>query len=496
MSPLKPETARDPLLRLRTPDIAEIAGRHTTDHTGNSHSRPGVYVHCDVCDLLAEVERLTGAPAERRTHDKPSGLVHRALYDQMKSERDEARRTALAANVVGPWAWMPGGENDLASMGEDMVVTMTAGVLRGLLADAAVLAERDESVKNLEPESTYEGEHLKALLVAGALPNGREDLREQIVTYIDQQQRSDREARSKIEQARRGVEAARDTVWSVQQETLDALRVSIRAGEAGYANSVILVNATQALRDHFFPRGAQHPTPSAPAENAQSTEDWIAQKSAPARGRESTTPAEALAFATMALEQGHVACAQINAEYAAEVLGESADGDVLRALLEGEATLDTIAEVRGMAERFTSCPACGSEPWVNIDCKVCSVMRALPEPFPDPASIAVPVLPTDADAPPPDAPHERLNGPIHEWFSLSRCTHLVMPRTLLQGMPVAWQRKLTDLLREFDEAVRASGVDMPESYAVSARGKDGKLYTDPLPHYRHAKILLGEKASK
>jgi hypothetical protein len=57
-------------------------------------------------------------------------------HELAEQQRDEARRTALAANVVGPWSWMPGGtdgENDLASMSDDMAVTMTAGVLRDLL---------------------------------------------------------------------------------------------------------------------------------------------------------------------------------------------------------------------------------------------------------------------------------------------------------------------------------------------------------------------------
>jgi hypothetical protein len=56
--------------------------------------------------------------------------------DRAKQERNEARRTALIANVVDTWAWMPGGtdgENDLASMSDDTVVTMTAGTLRMLL---------------------------------------------------------------------------------------------------------------------------------------------------------------------------------------------------------------------------------------------------------------------------------------------------------------------------------------------------------------------------
>jgi hypothetical protein len=41
--------------------------------------------------------------------------------------------------------------------------------------------------------------------------------------------------------------------------------------------------------------------------------------------------------------------------------------------------------------------------------------------------------------------------PIHGWFSLSYASWLVLPRVVLQAMPVAWQRKLVGLLRELDE---------------------------------------------
>lgn len=38
----------------------------------------------------------------------------------------------------------------------------------------------------------------------------------------------------------------------------------------------------------------------------------------------------------------------------------------------------TVKELAGLlAEHFTSCPACGTEPWLNIDCKVCATMTGL-----------------------------------------------------------------------------------------------------------------------
>jgi hypothetical protein len=54
-------------------------------------------------------------------------------------------------------------------------------------------------------------------------------------------------------------------------------------------------------------------------------------------------------------------------------------GAILLDLMTKPATPATIARVRELRPRFTSCPKCGAEPWVNIDCAVCEVMSALPE---------------------------------------------------------------------------------------------------------------------
>lgn len=55
---------------------------------------------------------------------------------------------------------------------------------------------------------------------------------------------------------------------------------------------------------------------------------------------------------------------------------------------------------------------------------------------------------------------------VHEFFGLSYCTHLVLPRTLLQSMPGWWQEKFVALMNAYDEAVR--GTEQPEHYQVTA----------------------------
>lgn len=49
---------------------------------------------------------------------------------------------------------------------------------------------------------------------------------------------------------------------------------------------------------------------------------------------------------------------------------------------------------------------------------------------------------------------------IHEWFSLSYASFLVLPRTLLQSMPDEWQGQFVALLREYDDHWR----ELPEGF--------------------------------
>lgn len=48
--------------------------------------------------------------------------------------------------------------------------------------------------------------------------------------------------------------------------------------------------------------------------------------------------------------------------------------------------------------------------------------------------------------------HSQSNEPIHSYFGLSYSNYQVMPRTLLQSMPVDWQRDFVKLLEQYDKA--------------------------------------------
>lgn len=66
----------------------------------------------------------------------PGDVVERKYWEQAIRERDSARQEVLAAHSVDYWAWQDDGGNQLESMGEGMVVQMTAGNLRAMLKKA------------------------------------------------------------------------------------------------------------------------------------------------------------------------------------------------------------------------------------------------------------------------------------------------------------------------------------------------------------------------
>lgn len=61
-------------------------------------------------------------------------------------------------------------------------------------------------------------------------------------------------------------------------------------------------------------------------------------------------------------------------------------------------------------------------------------------------------------------PDNRLDGPVHAWFSLSYSNYLVLHRTLMQSMPESWQERMVACLDEMYEAF--AHVDKPDMFWV------------------------------
>ena len=78
-------------------------------------------------------------------------------------------------------------------------------------------------------------------------------------------------------------------------------------------------------------------------------------------------------------------------------------------------------------------------------------------------------------------PHD---GPMHDWFSLSYASYLVLHRSLIQEMPIKWQARLVALLDEMHETFEVERV--ASHFTVLVRGHNGRFLDDPLAAYRHA----------
>jgi hypothetical protein len=66
----------------------------------------------------------------------------------------------------------------------------------------------------------------------------------------------------------------------------------------------------------------------------------------------------------------------------------------------------------------------------------------------------------------PDERNARLDGPIHTWFELSYSNYLVLPRSLMQSMPVEWQERMVACVEGMRRAYEH--LDHPDAYEVTA----------------------------
>jgi hypothetical protein len=81
--------------------------------------------------------------------------------------------------------------------------------------------------------------------------------------------------------------------------------------------------------------------------------------------------------------------------------------------------------------------------------------------------------------------YEEDNEPVHLWFGLTYANYLVLHRSLMQSMPVEWQRRMVRCLAEFEDAFRH--IERAEQYEVRVRGADGRYRPDPVPHYNRGR---------
>lgn len=78
---------------------------------------------------------------------------------------------------------------------------------------------------------------------------------------------------------------------------------------------------------------------------------------------------------------------------------------------------------------------------------------------------------------------------IDEWFGLTYSNYLVIPRLMLESMPLEWQEKFVELLNEADDRLVIDHPDYTNDYLVKLRGKNGRFIADPYKNYRHGEPL-------
>ena len=76
----------------------------------------------------------------------------------------------------------------------------------------------------------------------------------------------------------------------------------------------------------------------------------------------------------------------------------------------------------------------------------------------------------------------RVDGPIHLWFDLTYASYAVQPRSVLQSLPVPWQKRFVALMEEAE----GLGYRWPAegAYSVQLRGEGGMVVKDPQREYR------------
>lgn len=79
---------------------------------------------------------------------------------------------------------------------------------------------------------------------------------------------------------------------------------------------------------------------------------------------------------------------------------------------------------------------------------------------------------------------------IHSWFGLSYASYLVLPRSVLQSMPDAWQAKFVELLNDIPKSLHVD--DLP-NYQVNAVDANGRFIKDQFKDYQRGRRRIPKR---
>ena len=74
--------------------------------------------------------------------------------------------------------------------------------------------------------------------------------------------------------------------------------------------------------------------------------------------------------------------------------------------------------------------------------------------------------------------------PTQEMFGLTYASYLVLPRVILQSMPLDWQKDFAALIEKLETA--AQGLNLPD-YHVNAVNENGNFIRDDLRDYERGR---------
>jgi hypothetical protein len=82
------------------------------------------------------------------------------------------------------------------------------------------------------------------------------------------------------------------------------------------------------------------------------------------------------------------------------------------------------------------------------------------------------------------------DGAIHEFFSLSYANYLILARSVLQSMPLEWQERFVNCIKEISNALPEEyNLPINTGYFVQLRhnGKFMSIKNDPLNGYERGR---------
>ncbi len=88
------------------------------------------------------------------------------------------------------------------------------------------------------------------------------------------------------------------------------------------------------------------------------------------------------------------------------------------------------------------------------------------------------------------------SDPVHTWFELSYAHYLTIPRSILQSMPVNWQRDFVKCLEELDETFDWRPQHATYWVSMKKNGKFMSISRDPFVDYERGRKVWTKEEIK